>query len=513
MPLPLVGGERHVDQVETARSRLRVASTAVRTDGRVLTESVFAKFVRDVRKLYDLILLQLDKQDMLSERAVRRSVEDAAERLSPEPTRANRDDGAKANDGFMGILDRVVDVLKKAYATLKGMVLFVGRIVKVIKTMTTTKLLGIIGKILARLGIIAFTSLVKLLRVLGGPIAKVAAVALTAAAGASLYKNLVGRTDSNTDDNKVTPDAGTDDDELSELGAVTQKYESGRGGVATISGGVDDPGGVSYGKYQLSSKRGTMAKFLSSDEGKQFAPHFRNAVPGTAAFNAAYAELADGSQAKAFDAAQRAFIIRTHYKPAAILAARMGFNVADPRVREAIFSASVQHRNIGRVLQIASDGGDVSHESPEQQVHRLYEARKQYVAGLSDLSPGMKLRLTTRYEKEKADVQGIPPTKIAGSSAPPAIPPTQTGTAGSGAPSAIPPTQTGMAGSDVAGAASTTTAQVSSSPASPALVTNAELPDDKVNEVTSSADYSEAFTTATFIQPIIVRDVVYVAAV
>jgi len=492
MPLPLVGGERHVDQVETARSRLRVASTAVRTDGRVLTESVFAKFVRDVRKLYDLILSQLDKQDMLSERAVRRSVEDAAERLSPEPTRANRDDGAKANDGFMGILDRVVDVLKKAYATLKGMVLFVGRIVKVIKTMTTTKLLGIIGKILARLGIIAFTSLVKLLRVLGGPIAKVARVALTAAAGASLYKNLVGRTDSNTDDNKVTPDAGTDEPEL---GAVTQKYESGRGGVATISGGVDDPGGVSYGKYQLSSKRGTMAKFLSSDEGKQFAPHFGNAAPGTAEFNAAYAELADGPQAKAFDAAQRAFIIRTHYKPAASKAAEMGFNVADPRVREALFSASVQHGKIGQVLQIASDGGDVSHESPEQQVHRLYEARKQYVAGLSDLSPGMKLRLTTRYEKEKADVQGIPLTKMAKGSAPPAIPPTQPGTAGS----------------NVAGAVSTTTARVSSPPASTPALVNAEY---KVDEITSDEDYSEAFTTATFIQPIIRRDVdVYVVAV
>ncbi|MEO7404886.1 MAG: hypothetical protein ABIU95_14560, partial [Burkholderiales bacterium] len=45
------------------------------------------------------------------------------------------------------------------------------------------------------------------------------------------------------------------------LGKLSAKYESGGRASGTVSSGKGDPGGVSYGSYQLSSKVGTAQKF------------------------------------------------------------------------------------------------------------------------------------------------------------------------------------------------------------------------------------------------------------
>jgi hypothetical protein len=46
------------------------------------------------------------------------------------------------------------------------------------------------------------------------------------------------------------------------LGQTSAQYESGAGGVGTISTGKDDKGGVSHGAYQLSSASGTLQEYL-----------------------------------------------------------------------------------------------------------------------------------------------------------------------------------------------------------------------------------------------------------
>lgn len=46
-----------------------------------------------------------------------------------------------------------------------------------------------------------------------------------------------------------------------ELGSYVKRFESGKGGTATI--GYDGPGGTSYGSYQLSSKMGSLAEFVN----------------------------------------------------------------------------------------------------------------------------------------------------------------------------------------------------------------------------------------------------------
>jgi hypothetical protein len=48
-----------------------------------------------------------------------------------------------------------------------------------------------------------------------------------------------------------------------QLGQTSAKHETGGRGSATISTGLGDHGGVSYGAYQLSTKMGTVQKFVN----------------------------------------------------------------------------------------------------------------------------------------------------------------------------------------------------------------------------------------------------------
>src|SRR5215203_2261618 len=48
-----------------------------------------------------------------------------------------------------------------------------------------------------------------------------------------------------------------------ELGSLSAKYETSGRGPATVSTGSGDPGGVSYGSYQMATKTGTVARFVS----------------------------------------------------------------------------------------------------------------------------------------------------------------------------------------------------------------------------------------------------------
>src|SRR5215211_8493937 len=47
------------------------------------------------------------------------------------------------------------------------------------------------------------------------------------------------------------------------LGALSAKYETGGRGPGTVSTGAGDPGGVSYGSYQMATKMGTVARFIA----------------------------------------------------------------------------------------------------------------------------------------------------------------------------------------------------------------------------------------------------------
>lgn len=101
---------------------------------------------------------------------------------------------------------------------------------------------------------------------------------------------------------------------LPRLGSLSEHFESGGRGPGAVSGGVGDPGGVSYGTYQLSSRTGTAARFIAS-EGAAWAQDFGKFAPGSASFSRCWREVAE-REPDAFGEAQHALIERTHYRPA-----------------------------------------------------------------------------------------------------------------------------------------------------------------------------------------------------
>jgi hypothetical protein len=145
------------------------------------------------------------------------------------------------------------------------------------------------------------------------------------------------------------------------LGTLSEHYESGGRGPGTVSGGVGDPGGVSYGLFQLASRTGTAALFLTA-EGKRWAAEFGQNAPGSAEFSAVWRNVA-AREGETFAEAQRLFIARSHYRPA-VLAVRVATGLdMDSRpdaVRDAAWSTAVQHGSAAKLLCAAVADADLA---------------------------------------------------------------------------------------------------------------------------------------------------------
>jgi murein DD-endopeptidase MepM/ murein hydrolase activator NlpD len=128
------------------------------------------------------------------------------------------------------------------------------------------------------------------------------------------------------------------------LGALSAKYETGGRGPGTVSTGAGDKGGVSYGSYQMASKMGVPARFVS-ESGFPWLQDFRNLVPGTAEFTATWKRIA-AAQTGAFQEAQHAYIKKTHYD---LLVAKirsddnLDVNSRSRALQDAVWSTAVQH--------------------------------------------------------------------------------------------------------------------------------------------------------------------------
>jgi LysM repeat protein len=96
-----------------------------------------------------------------------------------------------------------------------------------------------------------------------------------------------------------------------ELGHLSAKYETGGRGPGVVSTGAGDLGGVSYGSYQMASKTGTVAQFVSAAE-FPWRSSFQGLQAGSPAFTAKWKEIAD-SEPDRFQECQHAYIKKTHY--------------------------------------------------------------------------------------------------------------------------------------------------------------------------------------------------------
>ncbi len=149
----------------------------------------------------------------------------------------------------------------------------------------------------------------------------------------------------------ATTPATTASDGDRQLGALSEQYETGGRGPGTVSSGAGDPGGVSYGTYQLAGNLGRPQQFLAN-EGRAWAAEFGGASPGSEAFTATWKAIA-AREPERFEAAQHAYIQRTHYDvQVQHVAGATGLDLStrSAALKDVAWSTSVQHGPESQVI-------------------------------------------------------------------------------------------------------------------------------------------------------------------
>lgn len=193
------------------------------------------------------------------------------------------------------------------------------------------------------------------------------------------------------------------------LGQLSEKYE-GRASAGTVSSGVGDKGGVSFGKYQFASKTGGLASFmdelkesnpeyyekLTADGGEfyrnknansQFQENWKKLAKEDPNFAKVQDEIA---KKKWFDPTAKKFQDITEVDPNSSKA-----------LANAIWSAGIQHGGVDKIFKMS---GIEEGQSQEEMIRRLYGARADYVSGLNI---GNKRGIFNRYTAEEQDAYAM----------------------------------------------------------------------------------------------------------
>ncbi len=196
------------------------------------------------------------------------------------------------------------------------------------------------------------------------------------------------------------------------LGSLSAKYETGGRGCGTVSTGSGDPGGVSYGSYQMATKMGTATRFVNQ-AGFPWLRDFQNLTAGTAQFTAVWKKIA-AEQAEAFQEAQHAYIKKTHYD---LLAAKilsddnLDINSRSRALQDAVWSTAVQHGGGTPIVHRACGNVSCSPTHPkydEQLIRAIYAERGKKkpdgnLAYFSRSSPNVQSGVSKRFRSEEQD--------------------------------------------------------------------------------------------------------------
>lgn len=169
----------------------------------------------------------------------------------------------------------------------------------------------------------------------------------------------------------------------SEIGEIAEKYETGGRGPGFISDGDKwDPGGTSYGSYQLALTPGTLRGFLN--DGSSYAKQLRLFKPDTPAFNSKWKALAL-EDPQGFKEAQFEYVEKLSFIPARQLANELGWpdNLA---INSALFSCSNQHGGYKKIMNSVNIKADKS--NIKDLINKFYDARAAYINSLT--SPQIK---------------------------------------------------------------------------------------------------------------------------
>lgn len=205
------------------------------------------------------------------------------------------------------------------------------------------------------------------------------------------------------------------------LGSVSARFESGNKGVSTISSGRGDHGGASYGKHQLSSRAGTLQRYLR-DSG--YASQFQGMSPGSTEFNNKWRQLAANDPE--FGRSQETFMTQTHYAPMANRLKSQGYDLSSRGrgVQEMIYSVATQYgpgatSKITRALQ----GKDLASMSDEQIIRAVQDAKMANVdsdfrSSSQNVRAGVRNRIGQELEALLAVQSQTSPASTPGSTAP-----------------------------------------------------------------------------------------------
>lgn len=211
----------------------------------------------------------------------------------------------------------------------------------------------------------------------------------------------------------VSPAAGALGQALADaLGALSAKYETGGRGPGTVSTGKGDPGGVSYGSYQMATKTGTVKRFVTQPA-FPWLSDFHNLAAGTAPFTACWKRIAR-EQTDPFQRAQHAFIKKSHYD---LLAAKiltedgLDVNKRSPAVQDVIWSTAVQHGGATPIVHRAIAKVTVARTNrayDEQLIRAIYAERGRKkadgnLAYFSKSSPSVQRGVSNRFKNELQD--------------------------------------------------------------------------------------------------------------
>lgn len=177
----------------------------------------------------------------------------------------------------------------------------------------------------------------------------------------------------------TTETAGAEHTRTNELGSLAARFESGSEGIAAI--GYDRHGGTSYGKYQMSSRAGTVRSFIKYLD--KIAPDLGNRLrsAGSANTGSKRGKMPDtwkqiaAEQPARFEKLQEDFIRKSHLEPAMVAVTKttgLGFSELSPALQEVVFSTAVQHGPGGasRILNRAASRVDIDKlgtEIPKQE--------------------------------------------------------------------------------------------------------------------------------------------------
>ena len=158
------------------------------------------------------------------------------------------------------------------------------------------------------------------------------------------------------------------------LGKLSEHYES--RGVGDVSSGKGDAGGVSYGNWQLASKKNRPSQFLSA-EGQKYAAEFGDSKEGSAEFSSTWKKIAK-REPEEFKSAQHGYIKRTHYDVVVrSIKNRLDLDINNRSsvLQDVIWSTAVQHGPGNTIVQTALHGQDVKFLTDVDIIRSIYAER------------------------------------------------------------------------------------------------------------------------------------------